>query len=414
MRQIVTNCYEYHCRQDLLPIFSEADAVAGSNEANGSSSEATEVERTSLASNTRQHVFASGVSNETVSSTPVSGLHSVNIKSESTSASSQSNANHTTSGGGIVLQQGAIQAAHQQQITSVAQHFTTQQPQQQQAVVQTISNPDGTISIIHVDPDNPIITLPDGTQAQIQGLGHQSLSPSVLNLISSATANNLNPHTGSVHTLAEVAEHHAAANQAAVSGATHSIELANNGDIHAPEGSQILIAGEDGQAYPVSGMITIPGSSGMYQAVIQGQNVGINAAIADATSQGGQLVQVIGTPIQLSTSNGVQHLVKLDSSNLIKIDHEPSTQVQNSSMQQQQQPHLSHHHPQQQSSPSNLTINGAGSSTSVSIGHGTTHSLASQGARNLTITPVPHGKSHSYHSQLDSLKIRINFYKVNS
>ena len=157
-------------------------------------------------------------------------------------------------------------------------------------------------------------------------------------------------------------------------------------------------------------MITIPGSSGMYQAVIQGQNVGINAAIADAASQGGQLVQVIGTPVQLATSNGVQHLVKLDSSNLIKIDHEPATQVQNSSM-QQQQPQISHH-PQQQSSPSNLTINGAGSSTSVSIGHGTTHSLASQGARNLTITPVPHGKSHSYHSQLDSLKIRINL--VNS
>ena len=289
------------------------------------------------------------------------------------------------------MQHAGIQAAHQPQITSVAQHYSTQQ--QPQAVVQTISNPDGTISIIHVDPENPIITLPDGTTAQIQGLGHQSLSPSVLNLISSATANNLNPHTGSVHTLAEVAEHHAAANQASVAANTHSIELSSNGDIHAPEGSQILIAGEDGQAYPVSGMITIPGSSGMYQAVIQGQNVGINASIADAASQGGQLVQVIGTPVQLSTSNGVQHLVKLDSSNLIKIDHEPATQVQNSSM-QQQQPQISHHPQQQQSSPSNLTINGGGSTTSVSIGHAT-HSLASQGARNLTITPVPHGKTNS-------------------
>merc|ERR1719400_2289866 len=100
------------------------------------------------------------------------------------SASSQSGSNQTTSGGGIILQHAGIQAAHQPQITSAAQHYSTQQ--QQQAVVQTISNPDGTISIIHVDPDNPIITLPDGTTAQIQGLGHQSLSPSVLNLISSA------------------------------------------------------------------------------------------------------------------------------------------------------------------------------------------------------------------------------------
>ena len=35
-------------------------------------------------------------------------------------------------------------------------------------VVQTISNPDGTVSIVHVDPNNPVITLPDGTQAQVR------------------------------------------------------------------------------------------------------------------------------------------------------------------------------------------------------------------------------------------------------
>ena len=34
-------------------------------------------------------------------------------------------------------------------------------------MVQTISNPDGTVSIIHVDPNNPVITLPDGTTAQV-------------------------------------------------------------------------------------------------------------------------------------------------------------------------------------------------------------------------------------------------------
>ena len=37
------------------------------------------------------------------------------------------------------------------------------------AVLQTISNPDGTVSIIQVDPNNPIITLPDGTTAHVQG-----------------------------------------------------------------------------------------------------------------------------------------------------------------------------------------------------------------------------------------------------
>lgn len=45
--------------------------------------------------------------------------------------------------------------------------MTTQYPT---TVLQTISNPDGTVSIIQVDPSNPIITLPDGTTAQVQGV----------------------------------------------------------------------------------------------------------------------------------------------------------------------------------------------------------------------------------------------------
>ena len=42
-------------------------------------------------------------------------------------------------------------------------------PPQAAAAVQTVvqTNPDGTISLIQVDPANPIITLPDGTQAQV-------------------------------------------------------------------------------------------------------------------------------------------------------------------------------------------------------------------------------------------------------
>ena len=363
-----------------MPIFSEADAVAANNEANGSNSEANVEERPNIAANARPHVFGAGTSNDAVSSSPSSTLHHhVNIKSESAGSTAALSSNATESTGGIIVQhsnQGAIQSSHQPHLASVAQHYAAQQ--QQQTIVQTISNPDGTISIIHVDPDNPIITLPDGTTAQIQGIAHQSLSPSVLNLISSATANNLNQHTGSVHTLAEVAEHHAAANHVPVSAGTHSIELAGAGDIHTQEGSQILIAGEDGQAYPVSGMITVPVSAGMYQAVIQGQGVGVNAAI-DTAAPGGQLVQVIGTPIQLATSGGVQHLVKLDPTNIIKIDHEPT--VQNSSMQ-----HLSHH--PQQSSPSNLSIDG--SSTSAAIVHGAP-TITSNSARNLTITPVTQG-----------------------
>lgn len=44
-------------------------------------------------------------------------------------------------------------------------------------VLQTITNPDGTVSLIHVDPSNPIITLPDGTTAQVQGVATVSFFP---------------------------------------------------------------------------------------------------------------------------------------------------------------------------------------------------------------------------------------------
>lgn len=41
----------------------------------------------------------------------------------------------------------------------------------QPTMVQAINNADGTVSIIQMDPNNPqLITLPDGTQAQIRAV----------------------------------------------------------------------------------------------------------------------------------------------------------------------------------------------------------------------------------------------------
>merc|ERR1719319_1346884 len=126
-------------------------------------------------------------------------------------------------------------------------------------VVQTISNPDGTVSIIHVDPNNPVITLPDGTTAQVIQEG------------------------GSVHTLAEVA--------AGSQDHLHSQEIQTN------EHGQILITGEDGQTYPVqvSGhqLVTVP--TGMYQTVV--------ANLQQGGDGGGGHVQAIGTPIQIAGLN---------------------------------------------------------------------------------------------------------------
>merc|ERR1719410_728629 len=134
-------------------------------------------------------------------------------------------------------------------------------------VVSTIPNPDGTVSIIQVDPNNPVIQLPDGTTAHVQ-LAHEG---------------------GSVHTLAELAT-------SDTPPQTHEIQSNEHG--------HILITGDDGNTIPVqvSGhqFVTIPVNSNQYQTVvanIQGE--------AGAGPGGGQMVQV-NAPIQIS---GLQHLV---------------------------------------------------------------------------------------------------------
>lgn len=37
-------------------------------------------------------------------------------------------------------------------------------------MLHSIQNADGTVSIIQMDPNSQIITLPDGTTAQVQGI----------------------------------------------------------------------------------------------------------------------------------------------------------------------------------------------------------------------------------------------------
>lgn len=41
------------------------------------------------------------------------------------------------------------------------------------AVLHSITNPDGSVSILNLDPNNPIITLPDGTTAQVVSVSTQ-------------------------------------------------------------------------------------------------------------------------------------------------------------------------------------------------------------------------------------------------
>lgn len=135
------------------------------------------------------------------------------------------------------------------------------------AVLQTISNPDGTVSIIQVDPNNPIITLPDGTTAHVQGV---------------ATIHT-GQGDGTVHTVQTLTE---VSNQ----GETVSVDLNNCNDDALNQDGQLILTGEDGRGYPVSvsGMITVPVSASMYQTVV--------ANIQQIHTQGDGTIQVV-TPM---------------------------------------------------------------------------------------------------------------------
>ncbi|CAH0695541.1 unnamed protein product [Spodoptera exigua] len=146
------------------------------------------------------------------------------------------------------------------------------------AVLQTITNPDGTVSLIQVDPSNSIITLPDGTTAQVihsgeGGAGIQALDGD------GAVAVDLN----------------------AVAEAT----LNHDG--------QIILTGEDGH---VSGVITVPVSASVYQSMVasmQQQDGGVCVAPLVQMEQNGEGLETISmgggvTQVMLQGGEGAQVL----------------------------------------------------------------------------------------------------------
>ncbi|XP_047741651.1 DNA-binding protein P3A2 [Hyalella azteca] len=114
LRQVVINCYKYHGRDDLLPAFVEDD-----EKSQGMTGDINLMNSSVLTAS----VVQGGNSNVC----SVSG-------------------GNTSDNSGTTIFSGPI--------------------------VQTVSNHDGTVSIIQVDPNNPVIHLPDGTTAQVQGIAH--------------------------------------------------------------------------------------------------------------------------------------------------------------------------------------------------------------------------------------------------
>ncbi|XP_025987174.1 DNA-binding protein Ewg isoform X4 [Solenopsis invicta] len=212
LRQIVINCYKYHGREDLLPAFSEDD-----DKSNVIIQQATPHSSSHASSSQGQN----GGQSQQQQTVGVVRLNSTD-SSKGNSSPAQIIATSPT----------ALATATQM----TAQYPTT--------VLQTITNPDGTVSIIQVDPSTPIITLPDGTTAQVQGVA------------------TIHTSQGDVQALAEVA--------GSTEGTSVAVDLNTVTEATLGQDGQIILTGEDGHGYPVSvsGVITVPVSASMYQTMV--------------------------------------------------------------------------------------------------------------------------------------------------
>ncbi|XP_078035406.1 DNA-binding protein Ewg isoform X2 [Augochlora pura] len=213
LRQIVINCYKFHGREDLLPAFSEED----------DKSNVLIQQSTPHSSSHQSHSSTQGQGGQSQQQ------QTVGVVRLSSTDSSKGNSSPAQ-----------IIAASPTALATATQ-MTAQYPT---AVLQTITNPDGTVSIIQVDPNNPIITLPDGTTAQVQGVA------------------TIHTSQGEVQALAEVA--------GSAEGTSVAVDLNSVTEATLGQDGQIILTGEDGHGYPVSvsGVITVPVSASMYQTMV--------------------------------------------------------------------------------------------------------------------------------------------------
>uniref|UniRef100_A0A6A7G583 DNA-binding protein P3A2-like n=2 Tax=Hirondellea gigas TaxID=1518452 RepID=A0A6A7G583_9CRUS len=140
LRQVVINCYKYHGRDDLLPAFVEEDEKAQMSAENG-----------------------------VLTVTNNNSIGSITAVTATVTGGNSCDSGGVNAGGG-----GTIFSA---------------------PLVQTISNHDGTVSIIQVDPNNPVIHLPDGTTAQVQGIAHVTTDCGDGETTVQTVALDLNQHT---------------------------------------------------------------------------------------------------------------------------------------------------------------------------------------------------------------------------
>ncbi|XP_054086673.1 DNA-binding protein Ewg isoform X4 [Zeugodacus cucurbitae] len=245
LRKIVINCYKYHGREDLLPTF--ADDEDKIEMLDGEEDDEMDEHEPTTTSTTIQTV--ANASTNTTNQVNVVKINSAGtvISTHTANAQAQGNAvptiiqstnnQHITTTATLPASTKIEICTAPVQTASQASQYTTH------SVLSSIQNADGTVSFIQVDPNNPIITLPDGTTAQVQGVAtlHQGEGGATIQTVQSL--GDVNGHENMTVDLTEAT-------------------VAQDG--------QIYITAEDGQGYPVSvsNMITVPVSASMYQSMM--------------------------------------------------------------------------------------------------------------------------------------------------
>uniref|UniRef100_A0A1B0BGL8 Nuclear respiratory factor 1 NLS/DNA-binding dimerisation domain-containing protein n=1 Tax=Glossina palpalis gambiensis TaxID=67801 RepID=A0A1B0BGL8_9MUSC len=215
LRKIVINCYKYHGREDLLPTFADEEDKINNMISNEEEDEEEKVIMQPVSNNntitTIQTVSGhqpppTATANQQVnvvkinSSGTVITTHTTNPQNPNNPGPTiiqSTNDQHITTTATLpastkieLCPAPQVQVSQQQQAqttnttnasVSAAQQIANAQvciepmtlgdvDYTTQTVLSTIQNADGTVSLIQVDPNNPIITLPDGTTAQVQGV----------------------------------------------------------------------------------------------------------------------------------------------------------------------------------------------------------------------------------------------------
>ncbi|XP_032580235.1 DNA-binding protein Ewg isoform X2 [Drosophila sechellia] len=281
LRKIVINCYKYHGREDLLPTFADdEDKVNALISQSGDEDEDMELSNPPTIHTVTTMTPPTGNSNQPQqvnvvkinSAGTVITTHTAQSNIPAPTIIQSTNNQHVTTTATLpastkieICQAPAQNQQHHQhhqthlpntvhiqpvaggqpqtiQLTTASGTATATAVQTTAAAytTQTVlsQNADGTVSLIQVDPNNPIITLPDGTTAQVQGVAtlHQGEGGATIQTVQSL--NDVNGHENMTVDLTETQD------------------------------GQIYITTEDGQGYPVSvsNVISVPVS--MYQSVM--------------------------------------------------------------------------------------------------------------------------------------------------